>query len=137
MENCPDNLIYYTIDVYLLQPRYGELAFTKFSTNFFTAFIYFHLCALIFIYKNLFLFMIVCENLFLSHSWSTVRIFSFLQESFLIHDDLWKSLLFCENLCLFMIICENLLVHLFTFYSLYENKQAYESWILPSKTNLL
>ena len=84
---------------------------------FFIAFIYFHLCALIFICKNFFLFMIVCENLFLfmiicENLFFFVMIFlnpSYLWKSLLIGGHLWES--FNTS---------------FDFYSLYENKEAYE-----------
>ena len=49
MKNCPDRLIYYTTDVYPLQPPYGE-----------------------FICMHLFLF----EKI-IFYSWSTVKIFLF------------------------------------------------------------
>ena len=65
VENCPDGLIYYTIDVYPFQPLYWQLFFTKFSTNFsYHIYLFLFLCTH-FICQNLFLFMIVCENLFL------------------------------------------------------------------------
>ena len=77
--------IHNTADVYPLQRPYPQLFFTKFSTNFFTTFTYFYLCAPILYVRTSF------------YLWSSVRIFSFLQESFLIHNHLWKSLLFCGN----------------------------------------
>ena len=58
--NCPDNLIYYTIDVYLYQP------------------------SIIFIYENLFLFMISCENLFMLISKKPLLIYTHLWEPLLL-----------------------------------------------------
>ena len=111
---CPDCFNYYTTDMYPPQLPYEEFIFHQFLC----------LHALIFI----------CENLPL---WLSVRIFSFRQESFLIYDHLWESLLFCENFFepllsvrisryLWLSICENLLEHLFVSLNLCENKQAYE-----------
>ena len=110
--------------MYPPQLPYGEL----FSPNFF------YLHASVFNCVNLLWSSVrissFCENLFLSMSisknlFSFVRIFlnsSYLWESLLIHAHLLESFLIhrCSKR-----ICEILLEHLFSFYSLYENKQVY------------
>ena len=87
MENCPDNLIYNTTDVYHPQLPYGEF-----------------ICVHLFLFV---LFMITCKNLFFfiyDHFW----------EFFLTCQNLFLSvciyffLFVCENLFLSVIISENL-----------------------------
>ena len=100
---------------------------------FFITFICFHLCSFIFICKNLFLSMIVCEYFFLFMTicenlffFCENLLFMIICENlfffviiFLNPSDLWKSLLIYDHLC------ESLRTS-FCFFSLYENKQAYE-----------
>ena len=84
-QNCRDGLNYYNTDIYPLRPPYGELFFTKFSTNFF-----YH----IFICVHLFLSVRISSYLWLSveifsYSWSPVRISSYLWSSVRISSFLW------------------------------------------------
>ena len=85
-QNCRDGLNYYNTDIYPLRPPYGELFFTKFSTNFF-----YH----IFICVHLFLSVRISSYLWL---WKSFLIHDHLWESLLIYDHQWESLLFCDNL---------------------------------------
>ena len=115
--NCPNNLIYYTTDVCYPQPFYQQLFFTKFSTNFFTTFIYLHLCApILSVRTSSYSWSSVKIS---SHSWSPVRISSFLWESFSNPSYLWKSLLIYDHPWKFFST-------FFAFYNLCKNKQVYE-----------
>ena len=105
---CPDNLIYYTTDVYPPHPPFlWRIIFHWISTNFFTPFTYFYLCALIFICENLFLSvrtyshlsesLFICQNLFSSvctyfRLWESLLVYDHLWESLLIYDHMWESI---------------------------------------------
>ena len=118
---CPDNLIYYTTDVYPPHPppSYGELFSTELAPIFLRH-------SLIFIYVHLFLFVrtsfylsepiLICQNLFLF-----VKTYFHLCALIFVCENLFLFMIIFENLFLFMIICENLFS-----LSLYEKKQVYE-----------
>ena len=88
---CPNNLIYYTTDVYLYRFPYGEFIWmylfflsVRDSSYSWSPLRMFSFC------ENLFLSMIICENLF--ELFTSVRLFSYLCSSARISFYLWSSL---------------------------------------------